>query len=43
MQVFSEKTHNLHLDMPRALALNDLALALYYIALCIFALDFSEH
>jgi len=34
-----QKPHNLHLHMLRALALNALALALYFIALCIFALD----
>ena len=34
-----QKTHNLHLDMLRASALNALALALYFVALCIFALD----
>ena len=39
IQVFSEKTHNLHLDVYRALALNALALTLYFIAWCIFALD----
>ena len=34
-----KKTHNLHLDVYRALALNALALTLYFIAWCIFALD----
>ena len=34
-----QKTHNLHLDVYRALALNALAFALYFIALCIFALE----
>ena len=40
IQVFSaKKPHNMHLDVYRALALNALAFALYFIALCIFALD----
>ena len=34
-----QKTHNLHLDVYSALALNALAFALYLIAWCIFALD----
>ena len=33
IQVFSGKTHNLHLDVFRTLALNGMALALYFMAL----------
>ena len=33
IQVFSAKTHNLHLDVFKALALNGMALALYFTAL----------